>query len=330
MSQQPPPPAIYLQALTGYWQTLTLKAVAELGLADLMKDGPLTSAALAAQAGLHEPSLRRVLRALTGAGFLEETTPGTYGLTPVGDLLRSDRPDSFRWMVLAEFEPARVPAWHGMEHSLRTGEIAFDHVQGKSAWDYYRENPERGERFSRWMTQLSHFFSDMIVGAFDFRPCGTIIDCGGGQGILLEAMLRQAEHSQGILFDLPQVVDGLAERPRMRRVGGSFFEGVPEGGDLYVLKFILHDWDDAKSIAILRNIRQSMKPGAKVMVIESVVGDSPDASFTHWMDINMLVMTGGMERTREEYGRLFEASGLRLEQLVPTPGVFSLLVAGAV
>jgi len=325
--QAPLPEAFYLDSLASYWRLLTIRAVAELALADHLKDGPLPVEELAAKAKAHAPTVYRVMRALTNAGVFAEPSSRTFALTPLGQLLRSDVPNSFRSMILAEFEMERVPAWHALPQSIRTGEVAYEHVRGADIWKYYRENPEQGEHFARWMTQGTRVMTQAVFEVFDFSPFATIVDVGGGQGLFLEELLRKYPNGQGILFDQPEVIAIAPERPRIRRVGGNFFEAVPEGGDLYTLKLIIHDWEEAKALAILRNVRKAMKPGAKLMLMEAVVKDGPEPDFAKWMDINMLVIPGGQERTVEEYRELFGKAGFSLEKAIPTPGLLTLLPA---
>jgi len=326
-NQAPPPEAFYLESLASYWRLLTIRAVAELALADHLKDGPLPVEELAAKAEAHAPTVYRIMRALANAGLFEEPSPRTFALTPLGELLRSDVPNSFRSMILAEFEMERVPAWHALPHSIRTGEVAYEHVRGADIWKYYRENPEPGEHFARWMTQGTRVTNQAIFEAFDFSPFATVVDVGGGQGLFLEELLQKYANCQGILFDQPEVVSLAPERPRIRKVGGNFFEAVPEGGDLYTLKWIIHDWEEAKALAILRNVRKAMKPGAKLMLIEAVVKDGPEPDFAKWMDINMLVIPGGQERTVEEYRELLNKAGFRLERTIPTKAFPTMLLA---
>ena len=324
---QAPPEAFYLGSLAAYWQHLTVRAAAEMALADHLKDGPLSLEELAAKAQAHPSAVYRVMRALSNAGIFEETSPRTFALNPISQLLRSDTPNSFRSMVLAEFEIERVPAWHALPHAIRTGEIAYDHVAGKDIWQYYRENPEAGERFADWMTECTRVSNQAIFEAFDFSPYPTVVDIGGGQGHFLEGLLERYPDSQGILLDQPAVVAQAPELPRLRRVGGNFFESVPPGGDLYTIKWVIHDWEESKAIAILRNIRRAMKPGSRLLLIEALLKENPGPDFAKWLDINMLVMTGGEERTEKEYCALLNEAGFKLERVVPTAGIGTLLLA---
>lgn len=318
----------YLHLLGSYWQVLTVKAVCEMNLPDELNAGPVSIAELAQRTKLHPQALYRVMRALANVGVFAEVTPRTFAHTPLSELLRSDLPQSFRWMVLSEFGAERVPAWMNLPQSIRTGEIAFDHAyEGKDIWDYYRRNPEKGEYFARWMTGMSHVVNNAILEAFDFSPYNTIVDVAGGQGAFLESILAKNPSAQGILFDLPMVIDALPDRPRIRRVAGDAFASVPEGGDLYLLKWIIHDWEESKALLILNNIRRAMNPGGSLIVVEGLVSEGPDMDFMKWMDINMLVMTGGEERTGSEYRELLFKAGFHLDRVVRTAALPSIVVA---
>jgi hypothetical protein len=221
--QAPPPEAFYFEALAGYWRHLTIRAVAELGIADYLKDGPLPVEEIAARAGAHAPTLFRVMRASADAGLFHEPEPRKFALTPVGELLRSDVPNSFRSMILAEMEMERVPAWHALPHSIRTGAVAYEHVNGHDIWHYYRQNPEAGARFAAWMTQGTRVSNAAILARFDFSPYKTVIDIGGGQGLFLTALLERYPEMQGVLFDQPEIVAGAPEVARLSKVGGQLF-----------------------------------------------------------------------------------------------------------
>lgn len=326
-SPAPPPEVFYFEALTAYWRHLTIRAVAELGIADYLKDGPLGVEEIAARAGAHAPTLYRVLRASANAGVFHEPEPRTFALTPVGELLRSDVPNSFRPMILAEMEMERVPAWHALPHSIRTGAVAYEHVNGHDIWHYYRQNPEAGATFASWMTQGTRVSNAAILAQFDFSPYKTVVDIGGGQGLFLSALLEKYPATQGVLFDQPEIVAIAPDVPRLSKVGGNFFESVPAGGDLYTLKWIIHDWEEHKALGILQNIRKAMKPGAQIMLLETILKEGPEPDFAKWMDINMLVIPGGQERTVEEYRTLLSKAGFRLDQVIPTESIATIMLA---
>ncbi len=323
-----PPPLFFLDRLAGLWQLHTMRACCELGVPDQLNAGPLSIDEIAQGTGTSPEHLYRMMRALADIGVFAETEPRTFGHTTLSEMLRADLPGSFRWMLLAELAPERFPAWFALPDSIRTGGIAYDKVNGKNIWEYYRDdNPAQGEAFSRWMTGASHAMIEAIHHAFNFSHYQTVVDVAGGQGALLASILDRNPHQRGILFDLPEVVARAVEHPRIRRVGGSFFESVPEGGDLYTLKWIIHDWEESKAVEILSNVRRAMKPGAHLMLIEGVVSESSEPDFVKWMDINMLVMVGGRERTAAEYEALLSKSGFKLDRIVPTQSMPSLILA---
>jgi len=324
----PPPEAAYFEMLAAYWRLLGVRAVADAALADHLKDGPLTADELAARAQAQPNAIYRIMRSMTNAGFFEEVAPRTFALTPVGQLLRSDVPNSFRSMILSEMGIERVAAWHNLPYSFRTGKVAWDDAyQGKDVWHWYRENPAQGEHFAKWMTQGSRVTGQAICKAFDFSAYPTIVDVGGGQGQFLTQILDAFPSCQGILFDQPQVVAGAPDVPRLKKVGGDFFEAVPAGADLYTLKWVIHDWDIPKSVAILGNVRKAMKPGAQLMLIEALVRKGPEADLAKWMDINMMTMTGGEERDESEYRELLDRAGFALERTIATDAFPWLLLA---
>ena len=322
-----PPEAVYFNALGDYWRILTMRAVAEMSIADHLKDGPLAIDALADKSQAHPPTLYRVMRAMANAGFFIESPGKTFTLTPVGQFLRSDIPSSFRSMILSEFEADRVPAWHNLPHSIRTGNVAFDKVYGKDVWQHYREHPTQNEYFAKWMTQASRVSDQAIFAAFDFTPFKTVIDVGGGQGMFLTDLLDRYPASNAVLFDQPEVIALAPEHPRLRRVGGSFFESIPNGGDLYTMKWIIHDWEESKALLILQNIRKAMKPTSKLMLIEMLIKDGPEPDFVKWMDLNMLAIPGGQERTADEYRQLLAQAGFKLDHVIATQGMPTLLIS---
>jgi hypothetical protein len=323
-----PPPFFYFDKLLSLWQLHTLRACCELGIPDLLGGGPVPLEVLAEKSGAKPETLYRMMRALANLGVFAETAPGTFGHTVLSELLQSGVPGSMHWMLIAELAPERFPAWFALPDSIRTGETAYENVVGKPLWEYYRDdNPAQGEAFSRWMTGASHAIIDAIHQAFDFSRYETVVDIAGGQGALLASILDRNPHQRGILFDLPEVTARAIEHPRITRVAGSFFESVLEGGDLYTLKWIIHDWEESKAIQILRNVRKAMSPGAELMLIEGIVSDGPEPDFIKWMDINMLVMAGGRERTAAEYGELLDKSGFRVDRIVPTQSIPSLILA---
>lgn len=326
-----PPERFFFGQLIDYWRVLAIKAACELGLPDRFGDEPRSAADVAREAGLNGDATFRLLRALADAGVFQHLGSDTFAANDRSRLLRSDSPLSFKWMVLSEFGSERVPAWMDLPETIRTGGIAWDRAYGgEDIWSFYRKHPAEGANFAKWMTGASHAMTRAIIDSFDFSPYRTIVDVGGGQGAFVSAVLHQSPSSTGILFDSPGVIETAPVGDRIRQVAGDFFESVPSGGDLYTLKWVIHDWDDEKAARIYRNIREAMNPGGKLMVIETVVGENGTAEgpdVVKWMDINMMVMTGGRERTEAEHRNLLRDAGFHLAQVIPTSDLPRLLLA---
>ena len=309
----------------GFRVSQAIHVVAELGVPDLLADGPKGVEALAAGVGADEGALFRVLRLLAGAGLFEEVAPRRFALTPLGAGLRDDVPGSLR--PLARHLPA-VPgsrAWGELLHSVRTGEPGFARAHGMGSFDYYRAHPEAAAGFNRAMTGNTAQSGDALARAYDFAGIGRLVDVGGGHGLLLATILRAYPALRGVLFDAPEVVAGaapaLAEAgvaDRCEVVGGDFFAAVPPGGDAYLLRQIVHDWDDARATGILANCRRALPAAGRVLVVERALApDYRQALPVLQLDLQMLVITGGKQRTEAEYGALFAAADLRLRAVVP-------------
>jgi SAM-dependent methyltransferase len=327
----PSPVTTAVRLIGGYQISRAIYVALELGVFDKLKKEP-SSDALAAEIGAHAPSLYRLLRALAGVGVLHEEPERRFTLTPVGDCFRSDAPGSVGAAALSAGQPYYWHAWSELGHSIRTGEPAFIAAHGTTAWQYRAQHPEAQDAFNRAMTATSRRMAASIILGYDFARFGTVVDVGGGAGALLAAILRRNRNTNGILFDLPEAVGaataqleaaGVADRARC--VGGSFFEALPGEGDAYVLCSVLHNWQDADAIKILTSCRRAMKPEARVLVVESEVGEPNADPEVKLLDLNMLVIHGALERTRQEYQALMEAAGLEWVGAVKTPGGMTIL-----
>jgi hypothetical protein len=326
-------PSLALRRLVnGYQVSQAIHVASVLGIADLLANGPRTIEDLATATGASPHALNRLLRALASAGVFQEGEGRQFSLTPLGDCLRSDHPESVAGWAAFVGEPYHWQVWGALEHSVRTGENAFHHVHGTDAWTYRSQHPELGAGFDRAMTSTARQQVASILDAYDFGRFRTIVDVGGGNGALLAAILGRNPGMRGILFDQPHVVTGagpLLERmgvaDRCEIVGGSFFDSVPGGGDAYLLKSVLHDWDDTQAIAILQTCRRAMSGDAVVLLVEREIGprnEMPDSKFS---DLNMLVGPGGAERSTGEFAALLEASGFEFLDYSASavgPGVF--------
>lgn len=313
------------QLMSGYRVSQAIYVVATLGIADLLKDGPLGIDELARATETHAATLHRVLRFLAGAGLFREVTPGRFALTPLGAGLRSDLPVSIRPMTRMLLDRSNWEPWSYLLHSVRTGETAFDHVHGLGRFDYLDRHPDAAATFNAAMTSNTGWSGTAITEAYDFSGIRRLVDVGGGHGLLLATVLRAHPSLRGVLFDRPEVVvgataaleeAGVAERCEI--VGGDFFAAVPPGGDAYILRQIIHDWDDAQAAAILANCRRAMREPGRLLVVERrIAPDYRQALPVLHLDLEMLVNVGGRERTDAEYSRLFAAAGFRLTTIVP-------------
>jgi hypothetical protein len=336
------PRAAVSQMATGYWISQAVRAMAILGLADHLASGPRTAADLAEETGAHAPSLARLLRTLVALGLCERDDAGGVYLTPLGEAMRSDVPDSARSFVLFITAPWVERGWEELPQAVRTGEPTFSHVHGVGFWDYLGAHPEEGALFDAAMSGGASARAEALLAARDLSSIGTVVDVRGGQGRLLATLLKAVPGLRGVLLDRPEVVagadavlqaEGVADRCVV--VEGDFFAAVPPGGDTYILAQIVHDWPDAEALAILSACRRAMAPGARLWVIEQVLS-STDGSDLHekagpnLLDLNMLVLFGGgQERTAEEYRRLLVAAGFGEITVLPTDTLWSVVEAVA-
>lgn len=317
----------------GFRTTCLLYVAAELGLADLLHDGAKDSAELATVTKTNADALHRVLRGLVQIGVFRLDEGGRFGLTPLGECLRSGVPGSQRGLVRLYGHEAFWRPWGDLLHSVRAGETAFGHIFGHTLFDHLTAAPDFVPIFNAGMAGSSTAITDALVAAYDFGRFATIVDVGGGTGSLLTTILRAYPQSRGVLFDLPhsreRAEDSIARADlggRCTFAGGDFFTGVTADGDAYVLKLVLHDWDDERSVAVLEQCRRAMAPDGTLLVMEHVLpaGNEP-ALDAVMMDITMLILAGGRERSEAEYGRLFERSGFRLTRVIPTGSPLSIV-----
>ena len=320
--------------IVGFQVSQAIHVVATLGVADLLADGPRTSDELAAATSCHAGSLYRLLRALASVGVLSEDEGRCFSLTPTGTLLRSNVPGSLRGWAMYVGRPYFRDAWGHLEHSVRTGENAFQHAHGTDVWRYRAEHPDESAIFDLAMESLTGASNRALLDAYDFGRFGTVVDVGGGNGTLLAALLGEFPAMRGVLLDQPHVVAnaaavlvqaGVADRCEI--VGGSFFDDVPRGGDAYALKSIIHDYEDERAIAILRICRQAMGAEAMLLLIERIVGPPNEDPRTKFSDLNMLVAPAGRERTLQEWEALVTRAGFRLATATPTTAGLAVIEA---
>jgi SAM-dependent methyltransferase len=320
-----------MRMLTGYWVSQALYVAAKLGLADSLKDGPRTAADLAAATKAHPKALYRLLRALASVGVFAEDDRHRFTLTPLAECLRSDVPGSQRSLAIMAGEE-HYQAFGRLLYSVQTGQIAFDKLYGMPVFDFLQQHPEQAQVFDEAMVGVHGRETGAMLDSYDFSGVRVLADLGGGNGSLLTAVLRKYPAMRGVLFDLPRVVErakanvqaaGLIQHCQV--VGGSFFEAVPGGADAYLLRHIIHDWDDAKARTILQNVYRAMGKDGRLLLVESVLPPGNAPSFAKLLDLTMLVIPGGQERTEEEYRKLYEDAGFRLCRIVPTKAEVSVI-----
>lgn len=329
----PPPDAQLMQALFGFMVTRSVSAAAELGVADRLADGPLYYTELAERVDADQRALHRVMRLLVSIGVFAEDEPGTFSLTPVSELLRSDHPNSMKDLAVMLTSESHWLPWGRFTQTLRSGDSGPQHAFGTDIFSWFQavENRTQWEIFNAAMTSYSSGTSHAVAESYDFSPFKHIVDIGGGHGYFLQVALSGAPDARGVLFDLPGVIESIAPDAlgdRIETVGGDFFESVPPGGDCYTMKHILHDWSDDHCRTLLSNIVDAMEPDGSVIVVEAVMPETPEPHPAKFMDVNMLAMTeGGTERTGREFAQLFESAGLQLQAIHPTQSPVSVVVA---
>ncbi|APU38503.1 MULTISPECIES: methyltransferase [unclassified Streptomyces] len=318
----------------------TLRAAARLEVARLIGDRPGTAAQVAAAAGTAHQPMTRLLRALTALGLLTQHTPDTFSLTPAGALLDPAHPDSLTSFVRTFTDPAIVRAWEHLDHSVRTGDTTFDSVFGTDFFSHLARHPELSADFNTAMSQATSETAAVLPRAFDFSRSTSVTDVGGGNGTLLAAVLDAHPHLTGVVFD---TADGLADaagtlarhglRDRCSLTAGDFFQSVPHGSDVYLVKSILHDWTDAQAVTILRHCRQALPPAGTVLIVEPVLPEAVGAQDegTYLSDLNMMVNVGGRERTRADFEEVCRRAALRVTSVTPLAGAapYSLIEAVA-
>ena len=325
-----PPQMLLYQMAIGHYLSRAFHLAAKLGVADLLKDGARRAEELAEATDTHAPSLRRVLRFLASVGVFEEREDSRFALTALGECLRADLPGSSRAMVLLFAGIGIQDSWKELEWCVRTGEPAYRKRGATDPFAEMAKDPAQAANFDAAMADFTKMTAVAVAAAYDFTPFRTIVDVGGGNGALLLGILRATPRLQGIVFDRPDVVaraekviaaSGLGDR--CRAAGGDFFVEVPNGADAYVLKHVIHDWDDARARTILANCRGAMPRDGRLLLVEGVYPPRIDGSFESRgaaaNDLNMLVSTGGRQRSEAEFRSLYADAGLRLTRIVPTP-----------
>jgi hypothetical protein len=322
--------------INGYWVTQLISTAARLNIADALAEGPQTAGALAERCGAHPRSLYRLLRALASLGIFAETEGNRFSLTPMAELLRSDVPGSFHGHAAYSGDPKhhRYDSWGGLYETVLTGEPAFPKITGMRPFAYLAANPDIAKMFDAAMVSYTSESVGAVLAHYDFARYTQLIDVGGGHGRLLAEILKKHPAASGTVFDLPHVLEGtraLFEREglagRASCAAGDFFKEVPAGADLYILKSILHDWDDQKAVAILKNCRRAMTAQGRLLLVESVIPAGNEPGLGKLMDINMMVIHGGLERNHAEFSALLKESGFELTAVTMTGSTVDLVEA---
>jgi O-methyltransferase domain/Dimerisation domain len=318
-----PAPSQLIQMIWGFMASQALHVAAKLGVFDELRDGPKTVREVAEASDSQELPLRRLLRFLTAIDLVTEDEKGRFSSTALGALLRSDHPQSVRPMAVMYGEPFYWRPWGDLYATVKTGMPAFERVFGEPFFEYLALSPEEGAIFDAGMTGFSNIDVPAILEVYDFSGLGTIVDVAGGHGALLRTILERYPYSRGVLCDMPSVIAGATElkssdvATRCELITADFFKSVPAGGDAYILKRILHDWNDEESVHILKNCRRAIAAGGKLLVIEQVVKPSNQPDPAKWMDLNMLTLLTGRERTESEFRELYARAGFKLTRVVP-------------
>lgn len=326
-----PPQAIIMQLSMGAMVTQAIFVAAKLDIADILADGEKHIDEIAREAGAHSPSLYRILRSLASLGVFNETQARTFANTPLSEVLRADIPGSMRDSMIFMGEPWHYNVYGNMLHSARTGGTAWKETHGVEVFDWFAKNSEASEIFNGCMSELSAGAAPPIVAGYDFSGIDTLADIAGGHGFLLSQILKANPNVKGILFDMEHVIAGAGEmlrdhgvEARVETVSGDFFAEVP-AADAYIMKHIIHDWDDERAVAIMQSIQRAMIGDGKLLLAEMVIPEGNEPHPGKMLDLEMLTSPGGLERTAAEYASLFERAGFKLNRIVPTSSPFSVI-----
>ena len=330
--ENPAPPLLFEMA-TGYWLSQAIYVAAKLGIADLLRDGPQSCVALATSTGSDATSLFRLMRALSSVGIFAHRGGDRFALSRLAESLQTDVHGSLRSMVITIGE-IHYQACGNLLHSVQTGSPAFNAVFGASLFDYLQQNVDAADAFNQGMANVSSMVAYAVLIAYDFAGISSIVDIGGGQGKLVEKIVKFTPDITGTVFDTASTIErakqGLGNDAWSKRcsyVIGDFFTSVPQGADVYLLCGVIHDWDDRRAIKILRNCRRAMAGKGRVLIVDMVVPDTDAMSFSKLLDLNMLAMTGGRERTKAEFHALLDAADYQLTRIIPTMAPQSIIEA---
>jgi O-methyltransferase domain/Dimerisation domain len=324
-----PPPGRIMAILMGHRYARALCLATELGLADLLAEGPLPLEVIAERSGTNADALRRLLRALECIGIFSESRPNVFENSATSAYLRKDAAGSQRSLVLSHLQSGngQFEAWTRLEYSVKTGQASLEEVYGCNFSEFARRNPEASAHLDESMRAASESMTAEATTAIDWSQFPLIADIGGGIGSLLVSILDAAPSSRGILYDQPDTIAQALCHDRMEVTSGDFFMSVPGGADAYVMRWIIHDWSDERAEAILDTVRRSCKETARLVLIEMIIPEGPHFNFGKWTDLQMLALMGGRERTAAEFQMLLAATGFQLEEIRHTQTPLKLLIA---
>ena len=319
------------QLLNGAYISGAVSCLARLGIPDLVEAGPRTAGELASQIGVQPQALYRLMRATASVGVLAEGPDGKFSETPMSAVLRSNGTPSLKAFAIMGWQEWCARGWAQLDYCVRTGEQALDHIYGAPIFKYFEQHPEEGQIFNDAMTSLSAIDSPAVAAAYSFDQIRSLVDVGGGHGLLLATIMQKNPHIKGILYDVPHVVAGAKDGPlkpllhRCTLASGDMFSSVPAGADAYIMKHIIHDWPDDLCLKILKACRSAVNSGGKLLVVDTVILPGNDFSPGKFLDLQMLIFPGGCERTEKQFRELFAAAGWRLTRIMPTAAPESIV-----
>jgi len=333
MEQPPSPPAHVgvLQLLSGVHVAGAVSCLAQLGIPDLLDTAPKSADELAAQIGAHPQALYRLMRATASVGVLSEGSDGKFSQTPMSAVLCSNGTPSLRSFAIMSGREWHARGWSHLEYCVRTGKEAMNQIYGAPVFEFLQQRPAEGQIFNDAMTDLSRIDSPAVAAAYNFAGIHSLVDVAGGHGLLLATILARNPHLRGTLYDLQHVIAGATNGPlqpfleRCALDSGDMFSSVPTGADAYIMKHIMHDWPDDLCLQILKACRQSVNPGGKLLVVDSVIQPGNDFSPSKFLDLQMLIFPSGCERTEKQFHALFAAAGWRLNRIIPTAAIDSIV-----
>jgi hypothetical protein len=334
MMEQPPSPPAHvgvLQLLSGVHVAGAVSCLAQLGIPDLLDTAPKSADELAAQIGAHPQALYRLMRATASVGVLSEGSDGKFSQTPMSAVLCSNGTPSLRSFAIMSGREWHARGWSHLEYCVRTGKEAMNQIYGAPVFEFLQQRPAEGQIFNDAMTDLSRIDSPAVAAAYNFAGIHSLVDVAGGHGLLLATILARNPHLRGTLYDLQHVIAGATNGPlqpfleRCALDSGDMFSSVPTGADAYIMKHIMHDWPDDLCLQILKACRQSVNPGGKLLVVDSVIQPGNDFSPSKFLDLQMLIFPSGCERTEKQFHALFAAAGWRLNRIIPTAAIDSIV-----